>query len=383
MEDYKEVNLGEYPDAISYECTKLILEQMEKCICKIKIGKMQGTGFFCMVPFPDKNHMKPILITNNHVINEYLLNKEEQKIPLDIKNENDIKYINLDNRMKYTNEEYDITIIEIKEEDNINNYLELDDKIINDLFEKNNKNKEYVDKTVYLIQYPKGELSVSYGKLVSIFEDKKYNFTHYGSTEGGSSGAPILDINNNKIIGIHKGGHYKNNYNKGTFIIYPLQDFIEKNCRSPKNEENESLLKEFNTKYNLDIPNTKIEKLNLYYKNIGNEGLKDLCNIEFKRLKKIDLFHNNISDINALEKSNFEKLEELDLGDNKISDINVLEKVNFKNLKILFLNYNKISDIKVLEKIKFEKLWIYGNNLNGETNEKILSKLKDKIQAKK
>ena len=156
MEDYKEINLGEYPDAISYECTKLILEQMEKCICKIKIGKTQGTGFFCMVPFPDKNHMKPILITNNHVINEYLLNKEEQKIPLDIKNENDIKYINLDNRMKYTNEEYDITIIEIKEEDNINNYLELDDKIINDLFEKNNKNKEYVDKTVYLIQYPKG-----------------------------------------------------------------------------------------------------------------------------------------------------------------------------------------------------------------------------------
>ena len=35
--------------------------------------------------------------------------------------------------MKYTNEEYDITIIEIKEEDNINHYLELDDIILNDI----------------------------------------------------------------------------------------------------------------------------------------------------------------------------------------------------------------------------------------------------------
>ena len=35
--------------------------------------------------------------------------------------------------MKYTNEEYDITIIEIKKEDNINNYLELDDILINDI----------------------------------------------------------------------------------------------------------------------------------------------------------------------------------------------------------------------------------------------------------
>ena len=35
--------------------------------------------------------------------------------------------------MKYTNDEYNITIIEIKEEDNINSYLELDDTIMNDV----------------------------------------------------------------------------------------------------------------------------------------------------------------------------------------------------------------------------------------------------------
>ena len=50
--------------------------------------------------------------------------------------------------MKYTNEEYDITIIEIKEEDNIKNHLELDNIIIDDILNNNNnKNKEYIDET--------------------------------------------------------------------------------------------------------------------------------------------------------------------------------------------------------------------------------------------
>ena len=35
---------------------------MKKCICKIKINKkekktdIQGTGFFCKIPFPDRNN---------------------------------------------------------------------------------------------------------------------------------------------------------------------------------------------------------------------------------------------------------------------------------------------------------------------------------------
>ena len=41
--------------------------------------------------------------------------------------------------MKYINKLYNIIIIEIKEEDNINNYLELDDNIINNIINKKNK----------------------------------------------------------------------------------------------------------------------------------------------------------------------------------------------------------------------------------------------------
>ena len=47
---------------------------------------------------------------------------------------------------------------------------------------------------------------------------------------------------------------------------------------------------------------------------IGNEGLKDLCQIEFKELKKLDLSGNNISDIKVLENVNFNKLKILYLG---------------------------------------------------------------------
>ena len=143
--------------------------------------------------------------------------------------------INLNNRIKYTNEEYDIAIIEIKEKDNINNYLELDDIIIDDILNNNNQNKEYEDKTIYIIQYPKGELSVSYGILSSITLDKSYNFNHKCSTEKGSSGSPILTFNN-KVFGIHKKGC--NNLNKGTFLNFPIKEFINLNHNNNNNINN-------------------------------------------------------------------------------------------------------------------------------------------------
>ena len=169
MEDNKEAILTDYPNVISYDCSKKIITQMERNICKINIGKTQGTGFFCKIPFPTEEKMLPVLMTNNHVINDSLLNQSNTKIELDIKQENEIKKLVLNNRMKYTNEEYDITIVEIKPQDNINNYLELDDIIINDILNNENRNKEYRNETIYIIQYPEGELSVSYGILDNIY----------------------------------------------------------------------------------------------------------------------------------------------------------------------------------------------------------------------
>ena len=51
--------------------------------------------------------MLPVFITNNHVINDKILKKDDEKISIFIEAQNS-KKIGLKNRMKYTNEEYDI-----------------------------------------------------------------------------------------------------------------------------------------------------------------------------------------------------------------------------------------------------------------------------------
>ena len=290
-------------------------------------------------------------MTNNHVIDEKI-----DEINLKIKEEKESRIINLNDRIIYTNKEYDITIIEMNEEDNINDYLEIDDNIIDEL------NEEYLDKTIYIMQYPEGELSVSYGILDNIYIDKKYNFNHKCSTKSGSSGSPILNIKNNKLIGIHKESNDKK-FNKGLFLNYPIKEYLQ-----------QKKLEEFNKKYNLNIQQDTTE-IDLKDKGIGNEGLKDLCQIELKGLKKLYLEKNNISDIKVLENAKFEKLELLGLGSNKISDINILEKVKFKELKELYLEMNNISDIKVLENVNFEKLEILGLSCNNISDINVLEKV--------
>ena len=75
MEDeiINECKFIDCPDEITYECSKEIIEQMAKYICKIKIGNNHFTGFFCKIPFPDKNHLLPVLITDDRNINGELL----------------------------------------------------------------------------------------------------------------------------------------------------------------------------------------------------------------------------------------------------------------------------------------------------------------------
>ena len=374
----KESLLKRYPNVISYECTKKIIEQMEKFICKIKIGETIGTAFFCEIPFPNKNNMLPVLISNNHTINRDFLFNNGSELEIHIKEKKDIIKLNLDKRMKYTNEKYDITIIELKETDEIKNFLELDDIIIDDIINNNNKNKEFIDKTIYIIQYPESELSVSYGLLDNIYADKNYNFIHKCSTKNGSSGSPIMNMSN-KIIGVHKEG-YKDEYNIGSFLNEAIKEFIQqfyyhKDISDNKNDKN-IILNEYNKKYNLDIKDINIEKLDLSSKNIGNEGLEYLSKIEFKKLKNLDLSNNNISNISALKSIKFKNLEILDLSNNKISDIDVLEKVSFKGLKELNLNNNKITNINILEKVNFNELKILNLHKNNISDLKVLDKVK-------
>ena len=115
----------------------------------------------------------------------------------------------------YSDKEYDITIVEIKpEEDKIDDFMELDDNIFNeDTF-----NISYSKHSIYIIQYPNGEKAkVSYA---IIKEMDKNNIFHFCCTEKGSSGAPIINLLNHKIIGIHKKGSSEKEINVGTNLKY-------------------------------------------------------------------------------------------------------------------------------------------------------------------
>ena len=66
MEEIKEQFIKDSLKPISIRTTEKILEQMRKCVCKIHIGKMKGTGFFVKIPYNKK--ILNVLITNNHVL---------------------------------------------------------------------------------------------------------------------------------------------------------------------------------------------------------------------------------------------------------------------------------------------------------------------------
>ena len=86
--------------------------------------------------------------------------------------------------------------------------MEIDKEDIEE--DKDIKEMNYKRKSVYILQYPKVELSVSYGLINDIIEDK---INHYCNREEGSSGSLILSLENNKIIGIHYEGSGKNEIN--------------------------------------------------------------------------------------------------------------------------------------------------------------------------
>ena len=212
-----------FPEPVSLKQSEKILEQMKSnSICRIN---NKGNGFFVKIPY--KSKLLPVLITSNQVINTDDI-KNKTNVSLYINDYKKIKTIKLDNnRLIFTNEKLDITIIEIKEdEDKLNNkYLELNDEIIN-YFKLDKKDRpKYLDilyniESIYLLQHSnEKEIFVSYGKLLDI---NNKEIIHNCNIKEESSGSPILLLNNQKLIGIHCNSSYLDKFNKGILLIYSI-----------------------------------------------------------------------------------------------------------------------------------------------------------------
>ena len=318
------------PLSIPISVLKIIIEQSEKSLCKIKCDNgVKGTGFFCIVPYPDKFHQLPVLMTNAHIIK-----KEDNEVKFSLNNEFYEIAIN-DSRRVYSNEDYDITIIEIKEKDNIkiNLYLELEDNIF-----KENPNEIYKDKPVYLISYPHGRnLNYSYG-TIKLIEEDNYTIRHLCRSNPGSSGGPIMNLEGTRVIGIHKGAAKYENWNLGTLLKEPIEIF---NGKLIKNSVNKNIKK-------LEDRNEKIDEIIIIYKYKKNNDITIDTIQEVKKIFGETISENKIFGEHFVKKN--KKICKIVVNGKERELCSYLNDINIKkeSLEIKLKGISKMTDISYM-----------------------------------
>jgi len=233
---------------------------LKKGVCKIETPKKFGSGFFMKYKINEKYYY--YLVSCEHVIETDLIKtKETIKIFYD-NDKNNIELrlleIKLDQNERYIKAfkdimDLDITIIEIKSEDNIpENYF---------LFSELNKNynENLINRRIYILQYPNWQkLQVSNGYIKRI---NKNEFFHFASTQNGSSGSPVFLLNETKVIGIHKQSNRSENI--GDFI-YQIFDVLKNDVDKIKGNYNINNSKKSNNEIKKIEPNKQIEQMNNY-----------------------------------------------------------------------------------------------------------------------
>ena len=408
MEDKKKETIikKEIIEPASLEVTENIIKQMKNSVCKIYNKRKKGTGFFAKIPY--NNDLLTVLITNNNILGEdEITNNKTISFSLN-NNDNDKKNIELsDERKRYTNEVLDITIIEIDEnKDDIHDYIELDDEILDSM--ELNKPKiikklkdKYMNKSIYLLNYLNGEdIVVSYGLLTEINEGN--GIKHNCNADRGSSGSPILSLENNKLIGIHFKSNEKND-NKGTLIIYALQEFqnIDHNLLIKKDEisdsdeitlqyniKNKEKIKLFGNQFiernkkrcKIIIDNKEQDIIEFY--DIDKKDKKDILEIKFKKIKSITNFSHmfgdqqynschtltSITDISKWDMKNVTNMSYMFCGCSSlksIPEISSWDTSNVTNMSYMFCGCSSISSFSDISKWDTSNVTNMSHMFNG------------------
>ena len=334
---------------------------VNKFVIKIKIETkindkeeyLSDIGILCNIP---SKNLK-CLITYNHFIDFDFLN-EGKKMMLYL--ENNVKEIDIKiNRFKYTNKELNITIIEILEIDNINQFIEIDE-LINS---KNYNNTNII--SLYLNEDK--NIESSFGKI-----KEKDNNKYICDIESKKEGIIILK-ENCKLIGI-------NNNDDDKFII-TMNIIINKiNCikciYEIKKEDigmeiqiinNQNYLGHLNREIEKEIKiilNGEIKSNTLKYK-FNKEGIYIIYLVTYNfltymsfmfyncsLLKKVDLLSVNTSQVTDMSEMfhNCTSLEELNLSSFNTEQVTDMSNMfsycsSLKKLNLSSFNTNQVTDM--------------------------------------
>ena len=263
--DRKKNELFDGNRIISYNIVNKVLKSICKIIIKKKKGITYGFGFFMYVTESEK-----YLITNYEIICEDIIN---ETIELEIYNNIKMNLTLKERDIQYFPKKKDITIIQIKKEDEIYNNVEF---LYYDMNYINGYNI-YKDVYIYSIGHPGGEnASYERGKIINI-QDYEFNFNI--PIDKCSSGCPIILLGNNinliQVIGIHKEAETNDltNLSCGTFIgeifkdnnesinNYIIAEIIIKDDELDKNIRIINSYEEYKRKKNME-EDIKEEKMN-------------------------------------------------------------------------------------------------------------------------
>ena len=179
-------------------------------------------------------------------------------------------------------------------------------------------------------------MNFSQGTIKYIYDDF-YNIDHVCDSDPGSSGGPLINLVDYKVIGIHKGGALgSKNLNLGSIIKEPIEEYkkkfskedIEKmNKLEPKelepvkkNNKTEEMKKKFENKNNLNIKEVK-------NKNDENDELLIQYKVEMSEYsKQIRIFGDNFVNNNKalckiiINNNEFELSDHFNVNNNQLNN---------------------------------------------------------------
>ena len=300
-------------DSVDIDNIKIIEKQMKHCICRIKNGEKISNGFFCNIEQNKENKIRG-LFTSYDIINDKDI-KEKKNLELFFNNNKEYKLIKLDNNRKiYSDKNQGIRIFIIQNNDNINNdknYLDLDDGLFK-------KNISYNNKSIYIIQNQKGnKASVTFGNIREINDSK---ISHICKVLNNSEDSPILNLSNNKVIGIQ-------NNNGGLFLRAIIQDLNNVKLKI-NNKEIENLVNKNNIIQKRDSLYILGKKK---YKNKTKYIIEKSIEIKLLSKKKID---------NSFIKPSQKKKYIIPNNNNNINQVQINNNIKPKNVNQIPFNNN-------------------------------------------